>query len=54
MGGDIQEAVDDISRKCPGFNVLHYGEVQYIFAYAAAGYDVQWYLIDQKGEVSRL
>jgi hypothetical protein len=45
----LVDAVCDIKHMVNGFNMQHYGDVQFMLAYAAAGLEIQFYAITDNG-----
>ena len=49
--GDIKIAMKDLERKGQPLHALHYGDVRFLLAYAAAGTDFQWLWMSSDGRL---
>jgi hypothetical protein len=47
--GSMIDAIGDIKKKVMGLNIHHYGSVQFLLAYAAAGLRVQFFMVSANG-----
>jgi hypothetical protein len=49
QAGNMVGAIADLKNKVKGLNIHHYGPVQFLLAYAAAGLEVQFYTVSANG-----
>ena len=49
QAGKMTDAIGDIKKKVMGLNIHHYGPVQFLLAYAAAGLRVQFFTVSANG-----
>ena len=49
QAGNLVGAIADLKNKVKGLNIHHYGPVQFLLAYAAAGLEVQFYTVSANG-----
>jgi hypothetical protein len=47
--GKMADAIGDIKKKVMGLDIHHYGSVQFLLAYAAAGLRVQFFTVSANG-----
>ena len=48
---DIKLAVKNLERKHAPLHALHYGDVRFLLAYAAAGHEYQWLWVSSDGKM---
>jgi hypothetical protein len=49
QAGNMVGAIADLKNKVKNLNIHHYGPVQFLLAYAAAGLEVQFYTVSANG-----
>jgi hypothetical protein len=49
QAGNMVGAIADLKNKVKGLNIHHYGPVQFLLAYAAAGLEVRFYSVSANG-----